>query len=85
MHWGQIGHAQVWPSITIPQLFAEGFNVDEVKDPLMVKSIIEIYTLLYEADKWEKRSGHIEITRLQEALVDGKLPMLPVLVMIVAD
>jgi hypothetical protein len=44
-----------------------------VKKSELVTAQVEIYTLLYEADEWEKAYGRIELTDLQKALLQGKL------------
>lgn len=66
--------AGVWkPAETIYEMLARGVSVEDVKKSQMVKSQIEIYSLLYEADKWEQTKGTIELTDLEKRLASGKL------------
>jgi hypothetical protein len=63
----------IWHSLTVYQQFADGAKVEDVKASYIVNAAIEIYTLLYEADEWEKVHGPIVLTELEKALVQGKL------------
>ncbi len=55
------------------EMLAAGKSLEEIKKSSFVQSQIEIYTLIYEADEWEKNVGPIEVTPLQKALVEGRL------------
>lgn len=70
-HWDPGDAWKIWPDKTVTQMLASGMSEKDVKDSYLVRSQIEIYTLIYEADKWEKEHGPIEITPLQKALVEG--------------
>jgi hypothetical protein len=63
----------VWHSFTVYQQFVNGTSVADVKASWIVNAAIEIYTLLYEADEWEKANGPIVLTPLEKALIQGKL------------
>lgn len=71
IHW--MDDTQIWPSLTVYQLLADGASVAEVKKSFMVESAIEIYTLIFEADEWDKAHGAIKLTPLEKALVRGEL------------
>jgi len=71
MHWME--KEQIWPSLTVYQMLADGTAQDEVKKSFIVDAAIEIYTLVFEADEWEKAHGEIELTALEKALVRGDL------------
>ena len=42
-----------------------------VKKEKLVERIIGVYTLVYEADEWEKKNGRVPNTTLIESLVRG--------------
>lgn len=63
----------VWHSFTVYQQLVNGTSVADVKASWMVNAAIEIYTLLYEADEWEKANGPIVLTQLEKALIQGQL------------
>ena len=63
----------VWHSLTVYQLLVDGESVEDVKKSWIVNAAIEIYTLLFEADEWEKANGPIALTSLEKALIQGKL------------
>ncbi|MEU4195416.1 DUF4157 domain-containing protein [Kribbella sp. NPDC026611] len=63
----------VWHSFTVYQQLVNGASVADVKASWFVNAVIEIYTLLYEADEWEKVHGPIVLTSLEKALIQGKL------------
>ena len=63
----------IWPEKTVYAMLAGGMKIADVQKSDLVQAQIEIYTLLYEADLWEKAEGKINITPLQKALVEGQL------------
>ncbi|MFG1817793.1 DUF4157 domain-containing protein [Kribbella sp. NPDC049174] len=63
----------VWHSLTVYQQLVDGASVEDVKTSWIVNAAIEIYTLLFEADEWEKAHGPIILTPLEKALIQGKL------------
>lgn len=63
----------IWHSLTVYQQLADGASIEDVKASSIVNAAIEIYTLLYEADEWEKANGPIVLTQLEKALIQGKL------------
>ena len=73
MHWGALPEAQLWRSRTVYRMLAEGEPLANVKSSSLVFSQIEIYTLLFEADRWEAAHGAIYLTDLEKALVAGNL------------
>jgi hypothetical protein len=46
--------------------------MDEVKKSTMVDGMIEVYMLIFEAERWEKANGPIRLTDLERATVQGK-------------
>ena len=74
MHWME--KEEIWHSLTIYQMLADNMPIDEVKKSFMVESATEIYTLVYEANEWDKANGPIVLTDLEKALVAGKLDKL---------
>jgi hypothetical protein len=74
MHWQK--EEDVWHSRTVYQLLADGMSVEDVKKSYMVESAIEIYTLIYESDEWQKANGPVNLSPLEIALVQGKLDTL---------
>ncbi len=64
---------EVWHSLTVYQQLVDGASVEDVKTSWIVNAAIEIYTLLFEADEWEKAHGPILLTPLEKALIQGKL------------
>jgi len=73
IHWNPEEQFKLWPDETVTQMIESGKKLEEFKTSYMVTSQIEIYTLIYEADEWEKKNGAIGVTPLQKALVEGKL------------
>jgi hypothetical protein len=63
----------VWHSLTVYQQLVDGVSLEDVKRSWIVNAAIEIYTLLFEADEWEKANGPIVLTALETALIQGKL------------
>jgi hypothetical protein len=63
----------VWHSLTVYQQLVDGVSLADVKKSWIVNAAIEIYTLLFEADEWEKANGPIVLTTLEKALIQGKL------------
>lgn len=63
----------VWHSLTVYQQLVDGVSVEDVKKSWIVNAAIEIYTLLFEADEWEKANGPIVLSPLEKALIQGKL------------
>jgi hypothetical protein len=63
----------VWHSLTVYQQLADGVSIEDVKKSWIVNAAIEIYTLPFEADEWEKAHGPIVLTSLEKALIQGKL------------
>lgn len=63
----------VWHSLTVYQQLVDGVSLEDVKAAWIVNAAIEIYTLLFEADEWEKANGPIVLTALEKALIHGKL------------
>jgi hypothetical protein len=70
-HW--MKKEDMWHSRTVYQMLADKMPLEEVKTSFMVESQIEIYTLVFEADEWEKANGPIVLTDLEKALLSGKL------------
>ncbi len=72
-HWDEDKKFQPWDSLTIHQMLSSGKTMDEVQKSPIVEKQIEIYSLLYEADNWEKTNGPVGLTDLQERLAKGQL------------
>jgi uncharacterized protein DUF4157/annexin-like protein len=66
----------IWPSLTLYQMLADGMPVDEVSKSFMAESATELYTLVFEADEWDAAHGPIQLTSLEKALLAGKLDTL---------
>ena len=63
----------IWHSLTIYQMLADGMSFDDVKKSFMTNAAIEIYTLIFEGEEWASAHGPIKLTPLEKALVQGKL------------
>jgi hypothetical protein len=63
----------IWHSLTVYQQLADGASVDDVKASWIANAATEIYTLVYEADEWDKANGPVALTSLEQALIHGKL------------
>jgi hypothetical protein len=75
-HWQTSDSHDVWRSDTVTQMLESGKTVEDVQKSSLVESQIEIYTLIFEADEYEKNLspvGRIDVTPLQRSLVEGKL------------
>ncbi len=72
-HWRDDDKSQVWASPTLYQMLAGAMSKAEVRKTEFFDSLIEIYTLIYEADEWESAHAEIKLTQLQQTLVKGDL------------
>jgi outer membrane protein OmpA-like peptidoglycan-associated protein len=64
-------HPYQLPSIRL--MISNGMPISEVKTSQLVARYIEVYTLLFEADTWEKKNGKISLSLLQRQIVSVNL------------
>jgi hypothetical protein len=78
IHWRKDPQWQwkLWNSPTIHQMLADGMKLEDVKKSSMVTSAIEIYTLVFEADEWDRTNQPFQLTELEKALLSHKLDKL---------
>ena len=70
MFWYEY-QTELWGNKTIVGVVREGKKLDDIKKWNITQKIINIYTLIYEADEWEKNRGAIANTDLIRGLVSG--------------
>jgi hypothetical protein len=77
IHWTQevpptsSEHPYRLPSIR--QMLASGQSTSKVKASKLVSNYIQVYTLLFEADLWERANGRVSLTLLQQKIASGAL------------
>jgi hypothetical protein len=64
--WSTEKHAK-----TIRQMLESGKSTSEVEATPLVRRLIAIYQLIYEADEWSKQNGEIEISPLIRKILNG--------------
>lgn len=62
---------EIWGTKTIVGAIRDRKKLDEIKRWNLTQKIVGIYTLIYEADEWEKKHGAIANTALIRGLVAG--------------
>jgi hypothetical protein len=74
--WGKLGAHQLWGPQTILGFLRIGMSVDSAKTMPLTEKIIDIYTLIYAADEWERTQGKIPSTKFMDAMLAGKFDTL---------
>jgi hypothetical protein len=69
-HWNKMDREHLWASKTAYQMLADGMTIDAVKKSELINSQIEILALIEESKKY---NGTIKLTKLEKALLKGKL------------
>ncbi|MCJ7626534.1 MAG: hypothetical protein MUO76_23835, partial [Anaerolineaceae bacterium] len=73
MWWGALPKMDIWGTETIYSNLKGGKSVDDVKKLELTQRIIDIYTLIYEADEWETAHGKIDNGQFSEMILNGSL------------
>ena len=63
----------IWGSETIFSKLRAGASVDDVKRSALVERIVDIYTLLFEADAWEQAHGAIDNGTFIPVMLSGRM------------
>ncbi|HEV2772832.1 MAG TPA: M15 family metallopeptidase [Thermoleophilaceae bacterium] len=71
--YGAQPEMDVWGSETIFTMLRAGASVEDVKRSQLAERIVDIYTLIYEADEWEKAHGKIDNGSLIPTMLSGAL------------
>jgi hypothetical protein len=62
-----------FPAPAIRQMLLSGISSDRVLDSKLVARYVEVYTLLFEADRWERSNGVVPLSFLQRQMAIGSL------------
>jgi outer membrane protein OmpA-like peptidoglycan-associated protein len=77
IHWTQevlpTSPDHPYRSPSIRQMLASGQSTSKVKASKLVSNYIQVYTLLFEADLWERTNGQVPLSLLQQKMGSGAL------------